>query len=74
MILAVVESGKVGAAGQLLFEQHSNSLLQKQVSRFSQPEDLVVGLFAGTLSMAVACFTKLCYRAFVACKADQACF
>lgn len=51
------KSRKAGAARRLCPEQRSNSLLRELVSGFSQPEDLVVDLFAREFSTAVARFT-----------------
>lgn len=56
-------------------EQKCLSLLQELVSRFSNPEDIVVDGFSGTFSTAIACFTvEEGHRRFVGCEIDTNCF
>lgn len=54
-------------------EQKPVHLLRELVSRFSQPGDYVVDLFAGTFSTAHACFTLPQHRKFVGCDMDGEC-
>lgn len=55
-------------------EQKPVSLLKELISRFSQPGDLVVDLFGGTFSTAVACFSLRQHRRFLGCELDKRCF
>jgi len=55
-------------------EQKSLALLKELIARFSQPGDLVVDLFAGTFSAAIACFSLPNHRRFVGCELDPACY
>ena len=55
-------------------EQKSAALLRELVSRFSQPKDLVVDLFGGTFSTAVACISLPEHRRFIGCEMDAVCF
>ena len=54
-------------------EQKSLPLLMELVSRFTQPGDLVVDLFAGTFSSAAACFSLKEHRRFAGCESDPKC-
>lgn len=69
-----MESGKARAARPLRPEQKTNSLLRKLASPFSQPENLVADLFAGSFSTAMAWLTVLRLRKFTALKAEPQCF
>ena len=55
-------------------EQKPLGLLRELISRFSKPRDLVVDLFGGTFSTAVACFTIPQHRRFAGCEPDESCF
>lgn len=55
-------------------EQKPVALLMELVSRFSNPGDIVVDLFAGTFSTAIACFRVPQHRLFVGCESDEHCF
>ena len=60
-------------------EQKSVRLLQELVSRLSLPGDIVVDLFGGTFSLAVACLTleeegSKPLRTFVGTESDKECF
>lgn len=57
VMVAVTESRQTGATGRLRLEEKSNSLLREMVSHLSLLRDLVVDLFVGTFSTAVACST-----------------
>lgn len=70
----MVPSSGTETARRLRPEQKPTSLLRELVSRFSQPSDIVVDLFAGTFSTAVACFTVPEHRVFIGCEPDPACF
>ncbi|PXF46431.1 DNA adenine methyltransferase YhdJ [Gracilariopsis chorda] len=55
-------------------EQKCRALLKQLICRFSQPGDLVVEMFAGTFSTAMACVELPKHRNFVGCEPDKACF
>lgn len=57
-------------------EQKSISLLQEIICRLSKPGDLVVDMFGGTFSTAVACMKipNEQLRVFVGCELDKNCF
>ena len=55
-------------------EQKSLDLLKELISRFSQPGDLVVDMFAGTFATALACLQLPKHRCFVGCEPDDGCF
>lgn len=55
-------------------EQKCRALLKELICRFSQPGDLVVDLFAGTFSTAMACMELPKHRIFVGCEDEKACF
>ena len=61
--------------GQIRFEQKPEPLMRELVCRFSMPQDVVVDLFAGTYTTAVACLTISdgMYRRFAGCERDRAC-
>lgn len=69
-----VPSGSSGGTKALRNEQKPLALLKELVSRFSQPGDIVVDLFSGTFSTAVACFQLEKHRRFVGCEQDTNCF
>ena len=56
-------------------QQKPLALLQELIARFSQPQDTVVDLFAGTFSTAAACATMPggLFRRFVGCEVDAEC-
>lgn len=53
-------------------EQKAVKLMQELIARFSQPDDLVLDLFAGTFSTAVACLQmpSCRFRRFAGCEID----
>lgn len=55
-------------------EQKSVHLMKELVSRFSQGGDIVVDLFAGTFSLAFACFQLPQHRVFAGCELDEDCY
>lgn len=55
-------------------EQKPLALLKELICRFSQQGDLVVDLFSGTFSTAVAAFSLPQHRRFVGCELDTVCF
>lgn len=65
-------SGKGTVA--LRAEQKPVALLKELISRFSNPGDFVVDLFAGTFSTAHACLELPFSRSFVGCEQDLNCF
>ena len=52
-------------------EQKPLPLLKELISRYSQPGDIVVDLFAGTFSTAIACFSLPQHRTFAGCEKDK---
>lgn len=52
-------------------EQKSIALIMEYLSRYSKPGDLVVDLFAGTCTTAVACLSLQHHRKFVGCDIDR---
>lgn len=56
------------------FEQKPIALLKELICRFSQPGDIVIDLFAGTFSTAIACFQLKDHRRFIGCEKDHDCF
>lgn len=55
-------------------EQKSRALLKELISRYSQPRDIVVDLFAGTFSTALACMELPGHRRFLGCESDAVCY
>lgn len=55
-------------------EQKPIPLLKELICRFSQPNDIVVDLFSGTFSTAIACLQLPNPRCFVGCELDELCF
>jgi hypothetical protein len=64
-----------GRAAHMRCEQKSISLMVELVSRFSLPADIVVDLFSGTYTTAVACLRHSIghYRNFFGCELDAIC-
>ena len=60
---------------RLRAEQKPLSILRELISRFSKPGDIVVDLFSGTYSTAIACMTMRdgLYRKFIGCEKDATC-
>lgn len=73
-MVAAKGSGVAGRAGLLRSVQNYDCLLQKLLSRFSQPAHLVVRVSAETFLTVVACFTGHRHRLFAGCKVDPECF
>lgn len=71
--MTATERKELVAARQLRSEQKYSSLLRVLMSRFSQPEDLVVDLLGGTFLTVVACFTMPRYGLFADCEANPEC-
>ena len=69
-----VSSGSSGRTKALRNEQKPLALLKELICRFSQPGDLVVDLFSGSFSTALACLQLEHRRRFVGCEQDNACF
>lgn len=67
------EGGNVSGSSPLRSEQKPVALMKELISRFSQPGDIVVDLFAGTFSCAVACFELPQHRSFVGIEKDDHC-
>lgn len=63
-----------GTSTALRWEQKPLALLKELISRFSQPGDIVMDIFAGTFSTAIACFQLQNPRMFVGCEDDLTCF
>lgn len=55
-------------------EQKPLSLLKELISRFSGKGDIVVDMFGGTFSCAIACFDLDEQRRFIGCEQDLTCF
>ncbi|PXF44265.1 Modification methylase CcrMI [Gracilariopsis chorda] len=55
-------------------EPKCRALLKKIICRLSQPGDMVVDMFAGTFSTAMACMELSKHRKFVGSEQDAACF
>lgn len=56
--------------------QKSEKLMRELVARFSLPGDLVVDMFGGTFTTAIACLTMPVgeHRIFVGCELEEKCF
>ena len=70
----VPRSDGSGTTKALRNEQKPLALLKELICRFSQPGDIVVDMFSGTFSTAVACFQLKERRRFVGCEQDMVCF
>lgn len=64
VMVAAMQTEDVGVAKRLHSEQKSDSLRLELVFYFTQPEDPHFAFIAGTLLMAVDCFTEPSHRAF----------
>lgn len=64
IIVPALHTIEIAAAKRLRPEQKTSFQLRELVFRFSQPEDLVVELFAGTFLAKVLYFTVSCHPVF----------
>lgn len=55
-------------------EQKCLALLKELIARHTNPDDIVVDLFGGTFSAAIACLTLPDKRKFIGCELDEECF
>ena len=55
-------------------EQKPLPLLKELIMRYTKPGDIVMDMYAGTFSVALACLTLPQHRVFVGCELDTWCF
>lgn len=69
-----ISSSEMETARRLRREQKPSYLLRELIFWFSQPSEIVVTFFVGTLFTAVACFTVPEHSVSIGCELDPACF